>query len=352
MDINGKFKAFLGGVMPFGQAPVKTDTPQKVVEVEQPVLLDTVLGTSLNMTWLGVSRQCSDAEKLVIIKDKTVAGTDLKMLKISKSLIDTKHKAYKALSKARSRVRGHWSASTMPWVRPGIRVLKKSNYCTFQEEFAKRIAAFEQARADFCAAWDDVVEDAKSRLGELFEPNLYPASLPLDTFQFALEYPSLIGDSSIEALDPAQFAKMKAAAEARLDEACGVAEKAFAAQLQELVGRVVHALTPEVDAGGNVVKKKMGQASLDAFKSFYETFKTLKVADHQELDALCKKALALAEGVDLTSAKTCADVASSVAAQFKGLAESISVTTGAKVVRKVGKKQTQGIQVSEGVCPS
>lgn len=206
LKISEKLQAFLEGVpddSALGNEPYHVEDEHAK---KQETLLDTVLGISLNKTWLGITRQCSDAEKLVILRDELAEGADLRMLKISKQLINSKHKAYKALSKAASRVRSHWQSSTTPWVKSGVRILKKSNYHTFNEEHAKRIGEFEQARADFCAAWTDVVEDAKSRLGTMFEASLYPASLPLETFTFGLEWPSLIGDAAMEAMDPSQYA--------------------------------------------------------------------------------------------------------------------------------------------------
>lgn len=329
----------------FNDASLSSNSPGVVSTTQETPgsLLDTVLGVSLERTWFGVTRSADDAEKIKMLKPELVSGDDavnLKMVRLVKKIIDTDHPRYKALAKAYSRLRSHWVDSTTPWVEKGKRVLKKSNQLTFQAGYDDLHAQFLETRALFCDYWPEIIEASRQKLRGVFDPSHYPAELPPKTFSVALFYPSLAADENLKALDPATYEKMKILAEERMKKACSLAETAFAEALQELIARVVHALTPTPDDAGILTIKRLPTRALEAFIDFYDDFKKLRVTDHTELDALVQKALALAGAKDAGELKSSLPAAQSVKEQFESLASTVHLLTGAKPpVRKITKSK-------------
>lgn len=302
--------------------------------------LNTVLGVSLSRTSLGVTHQLSGNEKLELLQNDVIDSGASTLVSVSRHLIPPKHPDWRQLTKACSRVRRTWVENALPWVKPGIRILKKSNYEKFLSEYQDAYDAFLPVRKMFCEeAWPTIVADAKKRWGSRFNPSLYPTELPLSTFDFALDYPSLDANDSLEALDPAAYKKMKALATARLEEACQAAEKAFAAGLQDFLSRLQENLTPTLDESGTPVPKRLPTKTLNALQSFYEDFKALTITDHHELNALFEKALTLATSTDFKSLKDSAASCESFKASLSELASTIHVVTGAPAGRKITPKK-------------
>lgn len=309
-------------------------------------ILETVLGTELSRTWLGVTRTANDDEKHSFLSDDINDSPAHKMLGVSYRIINTKHPGYKNLSKAGSRIRSVWIDSTLPWVKRGVRILNKKNYNSFHEEYNKYLESFNKIAEVFCTeVWPSLVDEAKEKWGSYFNPALYPLTLPLDTFSFSLGYPDLEEASSLEALDPARYAKQKALAASRIKVCCEAAEKAFSQGLQGILASLQEALTPGVDEQGNLVTKKVPTTTIKALNNFYKEFQTVSITDHHELDALFQKALALTNDIDFANIKTAPETAIDVKKSLADIASSIHLVTGAAPapvpIRKLTLKKPQ-----------
>lgn len=77
--------------------------------------------------------------------------------------------------KASGAIRQYHYEHTLPWADDGARVLPAAMFETYREGMFARKDVFDAAVADFCAAWPEIMEEAKRELGSLFRPGDYPS---------------------------------------------------------------------------------------------------------------------------------------------------------------------------------
>lgn len=316
-------------------------------------ILDTILGTELERTWLGVTRTASDAERHTFLSEDLHGSPASSLLGVSYKIINTRHPGYRSLTRAASQVRTCWVHHTLPWVKRGVRVLRKVNYDSFHEALGKLLETFAKQAAVFCTeVWPALVEDAKSKWGSYFNPSLYPATLPEGTFSFSLGYPDLEESSALASLDPAKYTAMKKQAAARVEMCCQAAERSFAAGLQQILASLQDALTPGTDAAGNQVLKKVPTTTIKALTNFYKEFKEVSITDHHELNALFEKALGLASTDAFKDVKSAPDLAASMKQELSALAASVHLATGATPAVTPTRKLTLKAKTKEAqTCP-
>lgn len=308
-------------------------TKTKMTTPNPEEILDTILGTELERTWLGVTRTASDTERHSFLSEDLHGSPAASFLGVSYKIINTKHPGYRSLTKSASQVRTCWVHHTLPWVKRGIRILRKANYDLFHDHLNKLLEDFNKHAAIFCTeVWPHLVEDAKTKWGSYFNPSLYPVTLPEGTFSFSLGYPDLEESSALASLDPAKYAQMKKQAAARVEICCQVAEKSFAAGLQQILASLQDALTPGTDAAGNLIHKKVPTTTIKALSNFYKEFKEVSITDHHELNALFEKALNLTTSTDFKEVKSIPEMAASMKKELSSLASSIHLVTGATPV--------------------
>jgi hypothetical protein len=80
----------------------------------------------------------------------------------------------KAIGTAISRARAAHYENTLPWLDNGQRILPSANYFPYINEQRARKEEFEKALDELCADWDKYVEEARQRLGQLFNDRDYP----------------------------------------------------------------------------------------------------------------------------------------------------------------------------------
>lgn len=305
-------------------------------------MLDTVMGSRLSQTSFGMTRVVSDFELDSLLQLDVLQGAK-ELLKVNQKLINTKNPLYRDLARAIGCVRMSWKRNTTPWVQPGVRVLKKSNYNKLQDDYQEAYSIFKDIREIFCTkSWPTLVEEAKKKWGKRFNPALYPMEMPTTSFDFQLEFPSLEGDPSLEAMDSKAYKKMKELAEQRLQESCALAEKGFAAGLHQILASLQNTLTPEFTASGDLIQKKYPTKTLNALEEAYKSFKSLAVTDHHELDILFNRVFDLTKGVDFRDLKTNVEAAKEVKDQLATIATTLHVATGEPPPkRKITKQKVE-----------
>lgn len=78
-------------------------------------------------------------------------------------------------------------ARTLPWLDAGPRILSAAGYLEFGKVMRELRGKFDAAAAEFIDGYDDFREDARARLGGMFEPSDYPdASAIARRFAFDL----------------------------------------------------------------------------------------------------------------------------------------------------------------------
>jgi hypothetical protein len=157
--------------------------------------------------------------------------------------------------------------------------------------FRDQLAA---AVANLQLEYDAIKDAARQKLGSLFNPNDYPATLD-NVFEISWEYPPIEPPRYLVALNPGVYRAEQDRVQRRFEAAVAMAENAFAENLQELVAHLVERLTDEPDG----TKKTFRASAIENFKEFYENFKHMNVRSNAQLENLIEQANSLVAGVDV-----------------------------------------------------
>lgn len=65
---------------------------------------------------------------------------------------------------------------TLPWMNDGARILPATLFMTYRTVMQKAEKGFREAVEEFLVEYPSILANAKERLGDLFDPNLYPSA--------------------------------------------------------------------------------------------------------------------------------------------------------------------------------
>lgn len=225
-------------------------------------------------------------------------SADAKMLSASKSLLNTRDPAYKAVAATINRARHFWWSLTVDYPVTGIRLIRKALVETFDEEMKQIKAELDQNVEALEAKYAELRTEAVKRLGTLYNESDYPESMALQ-FSLVWDFPSVEPPDDLKKLNPALYEAEKARIAARFDEAVSMAEESFTSELSKLVSHLTEQLTGHDEETG---KPKVFRASaVENLKSFFDRFQTLSIHSNPELDALVEAAKRTVERVDPTA---------------------------------------------------
>lgn len=266
-------------------------TPNEAVTSTANELRQTMGAVKLSFSWLGTQRKLSDVQTKQAA-DTFHAATDL--VTASKRLIDTKNETYRTLTAIKSQASSYWRSMTLPYPQDGVRLIKQADVIAFEDkmrEFRERLAA---AAANLQLEYETIKNAAREKLGELYNPNDYPATLE-GVFDVRWEYPPVEPPNYLMTFNPELYEQEQQRIQQRFESAVVMAENAFAEQLQEMVEHLIERLTDE--PGGE--KKVFRNAAVENFKDFYENFRRMNVRSNAQLEGLIQQANDLVSGVDV-----------------------------------------------------
>jgi hypothetical protein len=273
--------------------------PAETEQVESPVQQDIATAANemrqnmgavkLSFSWLGTQRKLSDAQTKQAA-DAFDASTDL--VKASKRLIDTTHPAYRAATAIKSQAQAYWRGLTLPYPQEGIRLIRQQDVAGFEDkmrEFKDQLAA---ASSNLQLEYESIKAAAREKLGQLYNPNDYPATLE-NVFAITWEYPPIEPPRYLMNFNPELYAQEQSRIQQRFENAVALAEDAFAEQLSEMVSHLIERLTDAPDGQPKIFKA----TAIDNFKEFYENFRRMNVRSNPQLESLISQANNLVSGV-------------------------------------------------------
>jgi len=220
-------------------------------------------------------------------------GADAHYLAATKKIVDTHYPAYLAVTKTVSQARIFWRTMSVDFPIDGIRLIRKSLVQTFDQQMTK----FRQDLNGHLNALEGnyaaLRTEAQDRLGTLFNPADYPATIR-QCFGIRWDYPSVDPPDYLKELNPELYKQEQAKVAARFEEAIRAAEDAFAAELQGLVSHLVDVLTPGADGAQKQLKKN----AVENVTEFVTKFRSMQVTDNAELTRLVDEADRILGGVD------------------------------------------------------
>jgi hypothetical protein len=125
----------------------------------------------VRLRWWGVHRALTPSQKEEL---GAVASADARLLTAGKKLIDSRHEAVRRLASVRTRLGAFWRGLTLPYTEPGIRLIRQADAGSFVQGMEGFRAELAEAEAGLEAAYEEIKDDARRRLGRLFDPGDYP----------------------------------------------------------------------------------------------------------------------------------------------------------------------------------
>ncbi len=253
-------------------------------------LRTSMAAARVSFTWLGVRKSLSSSQK-----DQAANhfGAESKFLSAGKKLIDTSHPAFKAVTNVRSQTTAYWKEVSLPFPEPGIRLIRLDAI----EEFNRKMAHYQVQLEDAVRTLDQHYEElrnaARERLGELFDPADYPATL-VGMFAIEHDFPSVEPPQYLQHFSPEMYRQECQRVQSRFDEAVQLAEQAFMEELSRLVEHLTERLSGQDDGKPKVFR----DSAIANLTEFFERFRSLNVRSNEQLDELVLSAQRIVQGIE------------------------------------------------------
>jgi len=235
---------------------------------------------------------------------------DRELLSASKTILDLKHPAYRAVAAVRS------EASSYP--EAGIRLLPQNSLGMFANTMQTYRERLQEAARKLSSQYDTIKSEAQRRLGTLFNASDYPTTLD-GLFDMEWSVVPIEPPQYLVALNPEVFRQEQARVRERFESAVELAEQAFATELQRLTAHLAERLTGLHDGQPKVFR----DSAVENLREFFERFRRLNIRSSPELDALVEQAQQTINGVEPQTLRDSNRLRQMVARDFEQIQASV-----------------------------
>ena len=266
--------------------------PARTLQTVSPSdrLRTSMAAARVSFTWLGVRKSLSSSQK-----DQAANhfGAETKFLSAGKKLIDTSHPAFKAVTNVRSQTIAYWKEVSLPFPEPGVRLIRLDAIEEFNQKMALYQVQLEDAVRTLDQHYEELRNAARERLGELFDPADYPATL-VGMFAIEHDFPSVEPPQYLQHFSPEMYRQECQRVQSRFDEAVQLAEQAFMEELSRLVEHLTERLSGQDDGKPKVFR----DSAIANLTEFFERFRSLNVRSNEQLDELVLSAQRIVQGIE------------------------------------------------------
>ena len=304
-------------------APTSTDTSTPAER-----LRGTMAACRVRFTWFGVQKSLTAPQKAL------AAGAfdaEAPCLSAAKRLVDTRHAAFRAVTAVRSKITEAWRSVSLPFPEPGVRLIKQECVAAFAADMADYKAELDDAVAGLGRHYGELKRSAESRLGSLFDPADYPATLD-GLFDVAVDFPGVEPPGYLVALCPGLYEREQARVTARFEEAVRLAEDAF---LDEFARAVTHLCERVTGVNDDGTPKVFRDSAVGNLLDFFDRFRSLNVRSDARLDELVDRARRAVRGVDAGGLRDSGALRDHVAEQLGRVGESLDAMLVARPRRRI-----------------
>jgi hypothetical protein len=209
----------------------------------------------------------------------------------SKKVLDSHHPALRRITTILNEARAAWYYRTFSY-QEGVRLIRLDVLPKLRDEIFKLKEALAVAVNELRDAWDSIREDAKQRLGELFDDEDYlspPTGVSID-----LSFPSVEADKRLLDILPEVYDQERERVRLQFEQAAAEAQRTL---LEEFVQSIQHLKERLTDTGNE--KKIIRESAVNAIHEFAHKFRTLSIVDSQEIRELTDKAMEVAESINV-----------------------------------------------------
>ena len=252
-------------------------------------LRDDFAACRVKFRWFGTTKTLSTAQKSQAAE---TFGAQGKAISAAKRLIDTKNDRYRVLTSIKSTITRYWKDSSLAFPEPGIRLIRQDRIEDFDLKLGRYQRELQTAVGSLEEHFNELKEAARTRLGSLFDPSDYPATLA-DEFAVEWDFPNVEAPDYLRRLNPEVYRQQAQLVSERFEETVAMAEQAFIDELDQLVNHLAERLAGDDDGRPKIFR----DSSLTNLSSFFERFRDLNVSSNQQLDNLVEQCQQLVAGV-------------------------------------------------------
>lgn len=311
--------------------------PEQTRELSQSELAaemaEKTTGFQFGFSWLGITSTATIADT---VKAAEAFGASSEAVKLKKQLIDPKRAEYKACTKIKGAVRKWVDSNSLPYVMPGVRLIPREKIQDFNAKMFGFRAELTEAVNGLNAVYTDMIDDARTRLAELFDAGDYPSTLA-SCFAINWTFPALAAPDYLAKLSPEVYRAESEKVAARFAAAAEKAESAFTSELDRMVGSMVERLS-----GGDDGEQKIFHNSLVGnLNEFFERFRSLSIGSSRELNEIVNLAQNAIAGVSAKDLRNSASKRDNVRAQMADIGDKIADMMERKPKRKMRRSPVQ-----------
>ena len=289
----------------------------------------------VQFTWFGTKKSLTADQKAQAAETFDAEG---KFLSAGKKLLDTNHKAFRAVTAIRTKITDSWRGLTLPFPEPGVRLIKHDQVEGFDRQMADYKAELEDAVRTLDDYFDELKQSAARRLGSLYNPADYPATL-VGLFGVSWDYPNIEPPDYLIGLSPDLYRQEQERVKARFEEAVQLAEQAFLDEFARVVAHLTERITGANEDG---TPKVFRDSAVDNLCDFFERFRSLNVRSNQQLDELVVQAQRAVRGVAAQDLRDSQSVRQEVATQLARVQTSLDAMLIDRPRRRILRNASAG----------
>ena len=296
------------------ESPATGEATQSNSELGSRLRSDTT-AVRVHIRWPGTRKSLSESQRSLAAE---AFAADQKSVSAAKKLLDTSHPAFKAVTTVKTAAVNYWRDSTLPFVEPGMRLIRRQQITEFNERMTEYREQLAIAVSELEQHFDELVQQARQRLGDLFNASDYPADIA-DAFAIEWDFPSVSTPEYLRSVSPELYEAECQRVRARFDEAVSLAENAFAEELAQLVTHLAERLSGGEDGQPKVFR----DSAVNNLREFFDRFRRLNIRSDDDLERLVTDAESVIAGVSPQGLRDRQSLRQAVNAQLREVTESL-----------------------------
>lgn len=269
----------------------------------------------ISFHWFGARKSLSADQKSQAAE---TFGAEKGVLTAGKKLLDTRHPTWRELTGVRSRILNYWKGISLPYPEPGLRLIRRETIESFQRQMEGFRRDLREAAWRLDEHYAQLRDDARWRLGRLYRAEDYPTSLSGE-FSVEWDFPSVTPPDYLRQLHPGLYRQECERIRGRFDEAVRMAEEAFLAELEKLVGHLSDRL--QGDDGDR--PKVFRDSAVTNLREFFDRFRQLNLHSDAQLDAMVQQVEGILQGVGPSTLRRDGSLRKQVGKQLDAVRESL-----------------------------
>lgn len=296
-------------------------------ESEKSLMAKSV-GLEVRVSMIGTTRKVSTTQI-------DTGSVDETLLRLSKVILDSKE--LERIRSLRGELGRRLETRALPcsMFKSGVKLVAIASIPDVQAIVEDYERQFNEAVEAFIDAYPRLKEEAKERLGPMYDESDYPSIDKLrQTFGFWFRYFSFNTPDALKSISQELFSEEQKKAAEKWDEAADEIRDALREGFSGLVDHFVDVLTPDEDGK----RKKLFESFTDKFGDFLDAFEGRNVTNDAELGTLVAKAKGVVQGVPLDRLRKDESVRDRILAGLEDVQKSSKGLT-TKSVRKVNVRR-------------